>query len=1705
MYNLKTGRILAVLLSFALVLCSPGMAVYAQELLGTGDAVFENPGMDFLSDGSEEAEGTGEYPVTEEISRADSGSEEAMPLLQPEDGENTAVLPAAKTADEKEGLQGSKEEILSSPDEELASGELPLVQSGSTGELLSSGSAQPGTYVIRLAPVGRSWAEFYDLYIDIRDEELNTLFYKEFGNEIEEDEHWAPKHVTVVLDKAPATITVGAYYNPNRNTNDHWQTAFCTAPFETCSDRRAVCEFITLQQELTFCYYDIESLSEPLRYLDENGIEREQAEYSSIDDFTFGSGWYAVRGYHELGGPVITGDVNIVLCDDSTLSCEEGITVLRGATLTIWAQKDCTGQLIAKGNRVPETGITIGHVETNYYGSAAIGGMGGSAECGNIVINGGHITAIGGVNGAGIGGGQYESSGNITINGGSDGSRTYVTARGGVYQGRKEEALPYGGAGIGGGLKGASGSIVINGGTVVAEGGYQAAGIGGGRDRSNGPITINGGIVTATAIDKDYRGLKNCGAAIGAGGGPQGGKISINGGTVEAKSYGYGAGIGGSVNNNDGGAGGEIEINGKYTKVIAGSVYGAGIGSGGADIGVNAGKGASGGNITINNGQVYAISTGGGAGIGGGNDGSGGNITINDGYVVATGGTSKYIWSGDATDGKPAGDVDSYISDIFDGYSYGKIADLVIGLIFNGDYSGAGIGGGDDASGGTVTINGGTVIAKGGKNSCSAIGWGDGGSHAVNLHIYDTAMVTYGSLEGDDKVALKGTVQGIETMTVAKDYTYALIEPSDCFVVFDVDGKCEAPETQIVKSGSLAEKPFPDPAAEGYHFAGWYGDKEHQNLFDFEKPIRSLRTTVYAKWIPVCDLTVRKVWPEGQTHPEEVRLAWTDSVNDIVRESGTTVLSEENGYTASVPVTPESVLTIAEDTVQGFIPAEWRVEIPEQELSFPVGENTVSVSVNFADLVVQEDNPFEEDLVSMNLGALLAQDKAELVLYNVTSKTYSAEINWKIDIYGRFKPEQVKAALQHLETEEQTGQGVWTTIQTVTLSDENAWKAEFAPLADTGEEMDSMYRVRELDADGNPVLDSTDADGSGEEPAVTFRISPYTDLTQDSTYQVSYETDDSLRTLITNTGGKTLSVQINWETAEGEALPEKVEVELEHSSDEGNSWAGTGGTYLALSEENQWRGTFTQIMEGGKYRIREVSSGWGRRLVYDKEDVASTPVDPLFNKASYEITSDGETTSYVYDVAYEEDDEGNVVITNKRRGVLCSVEERWSGDWNDSYADIGGTAELQRRVKDAAGNISWETVQDDISLYNNNTWRTDDLEVPLSDGWTLADYRVRLRQRNRDYTNYIDQKVMVDTDDPDGLLLLAEDDEDNPTQTEPTFKAQRRYWEAGSRVYEDTVFYVSYEQDGKGTFIINNNGVNPAKVPIFRGHSAVMTGRIGVTFGILFQGGANMDASYMEFIVQGSSRIVRTEDAGTAADGRKLYTCFLDTLQLAEPIQAVLHYGDGLSVSQEYSLVKYIEYFDKHTDVFDDVTIDLIHALADYGHYAQIFLSPYNNWEYGSDYVTMAKYYRTSFDEQAIRNSVNGYQFIVEAGNSALSQATYSLRLDSETAIIINLKVKDNTPVSGAFSLNGQTFSPDYSGSGTYILRIEGVNASQYGDILTVTGDAGGEFRIQTSVLGYIRSLLNSKSYSKNTKAKNMVMAMYHFYMATMAYRSIHA
>ena len=335
----------------------------------------------------------------------------------------------------------------------------------------------------------------------------------------------------------------------------------------------------------------------------------------------------------------------------------------------------------------------------------------------------------------------------------------------------------------------------------------------------------------------------------------------------------------------------------------------------------------------------------------------------------------------------------------------------------------------------------------------------------------------------------------------------------------------------------------------------------------------------------------------------------------------------------------------------------------------------------------------------------------------------------------------------------------------------------------------------------------------------------------------------------------------------------------------------------------------------------------------------------------------------------------------------------------------------------------------------------------------------------------------------------------------------------------ESLFYITEEGDSVEITSSGNSGYSfkmPAgdvtvsatfrkeEKPEFKGHQLVLSGQIGVMFGVDLASLTDNEkaGSYMEFTLNGKTTTVNTGYAAITADGRYYYTCYVTSIQMAEPIKAVFHYGTNGSETVEnvYSVKDYIEYLDGNASEYSPAAVGLARAIADYGHYAQPFLSAANHWTIGTDYSEMTRFFTQAYDLDTVKSKVNDQKLVLTKGDSKVENAYIRLTLDSETALSVRLTVPEGTELSATGTFHGTTYQAEKQSDGSYIIKVTGIPAAWLGDTLTITGNADGDFTVTVSALSYVYTVLNSDTMS--AEAKNAVASLYYFYSNTVAYRT---
>ena len=274
--------------------------------------------------------------------------------------------------------------------------------------------------------------------------------------------------------------------------------------------------------------------------------------------------------------------------------------------------------------------------------------------------------------------------------------------------------------------------------------------------------------------------------------------------------------------------------------------------------------------------------------------------------------------------------------------------------------------------------------------------------------------------------------------------------------------------------------------------------------------------------------------------------------------------------------------------------------------------------------------------------------------------------------------------------------------------------------------------------------------------------------------------------------------------------------------------------------------------------------------------------------------------------------------------------------------------------------------------------------------------------------------------------------------------------------------------------------------PAFDTHSLILSGRIGMNF-YMFLPEAYQDGTMTFTVGTGdSARTVRVEGE-QKDDGRWVFTCPVNSIEMAEDITAAFSYGENQTVTRTASVQEYLEYIIGHRN--DDAAFELAEPLAkaiwNYGYYAQQSLRG------GPDHAAMPGTYagETDLDPQ-----LDGCPVSADLALSGVTAAFYSLDLDSETAINIYLTTeteltRDNVTVTAP---EGTTF--DYTVEQTrsgYRVKITGIGAHELGSAFTVKA-AGAT--ITASALSYVQQALGNNGLTQEDR--NTAAALYAYYTA---------
>ena len=297
-------------------------------------------------------------------------------------------------------------------------------------------------------------------------------------------------------------------------------------------------------------------------------------------------------------------------------------------------------------------------------------------------------------------------------------------------------------------------------------------------------------------------------------------------------------------------------------------------------------------------------------------------------------------------------------------------------------------------------------------------------------------------------------------------------------------------------------------------------------------------------------------------------------------------------------------------------------------------------------------------------------------------------------------------------------------------------------------------------------------------------------------------------------------------------------------------------------------------------------------------------------------------------------------------------------------------------------------------------------------------------------------------------------------------------------------------------------------VPEFKTQSLLLSGQIGLNFYMeLPEGaGAEYEDSYMTFEISGEGTITERDDfdRGCMNSTGKYYgfTCYVSSIQMADTITATYHYrkdGTEKTVEKTYAVKEYFSAYDEKIAPSASAELTtLVHAVADYGHYAQLYLSEQNGWEIGTAYAEMDKYYTTSYDLDSIAGALARYAVVkVNETNGDLDAITCTIVMDSDTTIRILLKPSAGYTEVPAVTIGTESVTPVLQSDGRYRIEIRNLPAQMLSNMYTISvTTANGSATINVSVL----SGANSMAGSTKTATKNAGAAIYSYSKAADEY-----
>jgi len=297
--------------------------------------------------------------------------------------------------------------------------------------------------------------------------------------------------------------------------------------------------------------------------------------------------------------------------------------------------------------------------------------------------------------------------------------------------------------------------------------------------------------------------------------------------------------------------------------------------------------------------------------------------------------------------------------------------------------------------------------------------------------------------------------------------------------------------------------------------------------------------------------------------------------------------------------------------------------------------------------------------------------------------------------------------------------------------------------------------------------------------------------------------------------------------------------------------------------------------------------------------------------------------------------------------------------------------------------------------------------------------------------------------------------------------------------------------------------------PEFSGHSMVLSGQIGVDFGIKLPDEVEQyEGSYFIFTIgegeKQETKRIEFDSSNKLDDTRYKGTVYISSIRMADKIVPEFHYTvDGeerVIAGEAYSAEDYIKEYMAvlgEDERYSKMTA-IIKSLADYGHYSQPSLSETNGWVIGEDYAEMGTYYTESYDYSAVREASEEYALQKPEGSEKIGDVKVQLRFGDEVTLYVYIYPKEGAELS-VEEIETSSGKAEKLSSGVMRVTMAKIKASRLAEERVIV--AAGE-EIEVSAMTYVNVILKSSSETITDKLRDTVCALYNYAQACNNYQN---